>query len=127
MILKAASQVQRAAVVSLRCPICQQVGTFDGVTQFDAQSHVPLGTPPGASHTYIAGLRSCPNPACRALVLCIVNASAGSKLVASYPPERLDFDATNIPNAVARALGEAITWPFERMLHCERYHGSQNA
>jgi hypothetical protein len=32
-----------------------------------------------------------------------------NKLDASYPPERLDFDATNIPAAVTRALEEAIT------------------
>lgn len=30
-------------------------------------------------------------------------------LQASYPPERLDFDATNIPASITKALEEAIT------------------
>jgi hypothetical protein len=30
-------------------------------------------------------------------------------LLASYPPERLDFDATNIPASITKALEEAIT------------------
>jgi hypothetical protein len=34
---------------------------------------------------------------------------AGNKLAASYPPERLDFDPTNIPESITNALEEAIT------------------
>src|SRR5579871_4770713 len=107
MILKGGTPTHRTAIVSLRCPSCRQVGTFDGVIQFDAQTAVPFAS--GASHLYVSGLRSCPNPACKALVYCILNTSENNKLVASYPPERLDFDATNIPAAITKALEEAIT------------------
>jgi hypothetical protein len=93
-------QVNRSAVVSLRCPGCRQIGTFDGLLQFDAQTQ----TAPVCS----AGLRMCPNLSCKALIFYIWDLSA-NKLVASYPPERLDFDASNIPAAVTKALEEAIT------------------
>jgi hypothetical protein len=56
----------------------------------------------------VAGLRSCPNPACKALIFCILNTSTNT-LAASYPTERLDFDATNIPAPITKALEEAIT------------------
>lgn len=32
-----------------------------------------------------------------------------NKLATSYPPERLDFDSTNIPASIEKAFGEAIT------------------
>lgn len=93
-------QVQRVAVVSMRCPNCGQMGTFNGVVQFDAaQSPSP--------HGYIAGMRQCPNPQCHALVFVICD-NSGSKILASYPTERLGFDKANIPEVVAHALEEAI-------------------
>jgi Domain of unknown function (DUF4145) len=54
----------------------------------------------------MCGERLCPNTACRALIFLIWD---GSQLAASYPPERLDFDATNIPASISKALEEAIT------------------
>src|SRR5664280_2972906 len=101
MMMQGGGQVNQSGTVSLRCPECRQMGTFHPFMQHDA------GTQRGG-RACIAGLRLCPNQSCRALVFCVWN-QAGGKLVASYPPERLDFDATNIPASITKALEEAIT------------------
>jgi hypothetical protein len=56
---------------------------------------------------FTAGLRLCPNPECRGLIFFVWDAQS-KRVVAAYPPERLDFDSTNIPAAVTKALEEAI-------------------
>jgi hypothetical protein len=94
-------QIARDTIVSLRCPGSRQIGTFDGVMQFDAHNQT-------GSRMHRAGVRQCPNPSCRALVFFIWDVS-DKKLVGSYPPERLDFDPTNIPASITKALEEAIT------------------
>jgi hypothetical protein len=86
--------------VSLRCPSCKQRGTFPPLS-----SASDLVIPDGNSWVS-AGYRRCPNPACYGLLFVISNPL--SELLASYPAERLDFDATNLPAPVASALGEAI-------------------
>jgi hypothetical protein len=52
------------------------------------------------------GHRVCPNPPCRAHIFIVLQ---GGKLSVSYPPERIDFDTTNVPVAVVESLTEAIT------------------
>jgi hypothetical protein len=84
-------------VLSLRCPDCGQNGTFDSMGINDLQL-----TP---SNVTLA-LRRCPNPECHAHVYMISGSQGG--IVASYPPELLDFDSTNIPTAVTQAMEEAI-------------------
>ncbi len=56
----------------------------------------------------MAGYRRCPDPACLALVFFVADVRTGD-LVVSYPAERIDFDAVNIPAPVIGALEEAIT------------------
>jgi hypothetical protein len=53
------------------------------------------------------GVRRCPNPACYALLFVV--ADSDNKLLVSYPPERLDFDSTNLPASVTKSVEEAIT------------------
>lgn len=90
-------------VISLRCPACRQKGTFDALNTKDI--HIAgLGD---ARTTYIAGLRSCPDPLCGGLIF-FVRAHLGHVLL-TYPPERIDFDSANIPVTVISALEEAIT------------------
>jgi hypothetical protein len=52
------------------------------------------------------GQRMCPNPPCKAHLFVVLQ---GGTLKVSYPPERIDFDATNIPVEVVASLEEAIT------------------
>jgi hypothetical protein len=95
--VEAYSLQQSQWVLNLRCPSCRQRGTF---AHFGAQdiSFGPRG---------IAGYRRCPNPECLALVF-FVGDHVDRTLKVSYPAERIDFDAVNIPASVVNALEEAI-------------------
>ena len=53
-------------------------------------------------------MHSCPNVDCRALVFIVTDTGTRQVLV-TFPPEIIDFDATNIPTEVRGALEEAIT------------------
>lgn len=84
--------------VSLRCPACHKQATLD-----------PLG--PGdfsisPANVYL-GLRRCPNPDCHTQIFVVHGGP--DKVVTSFPPEVIDFDATNVPAAVVEAMEEAIT------------------
>jgi len=84
--------------ISLRCPGCMQNGTFEGfpgvldVLTFNDFSGF--------------GVRRCPNTECCTVVFVVRREGL---VIDSYPSERIDFDATNIPAAVMGALEEAIT------------------
>lgn len=84
------------ATVSLRCPSCRQRGTFESLANV---VDVAIGG-------MTVGERRCPNTVCRALIFF---AFQNGQIAVSYPPERIDFDATNIPTTVVGALEEAIT------------------
>jgi hypothetical protein len=84
--------------LSLRCPACKQNGTFQ-----------PVGTDiqfSDKSGTVEVGGRMCPNPLCQAHLFVVLQ---GRKLRVSYPPERIDFDSTNVPGPIIASLEEAIT------------------
>lgn len=102
MILRALyglEQSQRSVVIFMRCPGCRQIASFGGVLQCDAIITDQL---------CFAGLRICPNPSCRTVVYVIYDMTK-NRIRASYPPERLDFDSTNVPASITTALDEAIT------------------
>jgi hypothetical protein len=85
-------------VVKLRCPCCRQRGAFESTTGTD------ILLPPKT----LVGYRRCPDPQCLALVFFVADTQT-RELDVSYPAERIDFDATNIPSSVIAALEEAIT------------------
>lgn len=84
-------------VVSLRCPECRQQGTFEPTVPHDLTV---------ASTGEILGIRRCPNPSCRAVVFVIFHKG---QVIASYPPERIDFDPSGIPNQIVTTFEEVIT------------------
>ena len=84
-------------VVSLRCPSCRQRGTFDNLGGNDIVIHPRT----------IVGYRRCPDPQCLVLVFFAADTQTGT-LNVTYPAERIDFDAVNIPSPVINALEEAI-------------------
>lgn len=84
----------------MRCPVCLRQGTLD---QRGADLYVEP-TPGGGN---VSGERTCPNPECRALIYVIYQQSTGDVL-ASYPAERIDFDASQLPEDVQIPLEEAI-------------------
>jgi Domain of unknown function (DUF4145) len=85
---------------SIRCPACKQYGTLDALGVPDLLTAVP-----GFGGQLLFGQRRCPNPACHKHVFIIIDAG---RVAVAYPPERLDFDSTNIPIAVKNAFEEAI-------------------
>lgn len=95
-------------VVNVRCPACRHRGAFDGFTVGDVMWEnyelsednelVALGT-----RTRI-GMRCCPNVECRSALFFVNHAGA----VTTFPPEIIDFDATNLPNRILSSLEEAI-------------------
>ena len=85
--------------VVLRCPRCRQVGTFEPIQSHDSAIDSGTGEP-----TVVAGERRCPDPDCHEHVFFF---KQRDKLLATYPPERLDFDASDVPEPVRTALEEA--------------------
>lgn len=111
MIVKAANthplSVNLEVSVSLRCPACGQVGTFDRVYFNNLPNLNDVQINVGTAQS-VSGLRLCPNKGCRALLFFIWDRSKNA-FAATYPAQRLDFDSTNIPTSVTKALEEAIS------------------
>src|SRR5436309_1773048 len=99
--LNAASPSAQQTVpnLSMRCPACRQLGSFEGIGQ-DLFLIAPGGP-------WTVGHRRCPNPACHTHVFVVFD-NASFTVTASYPPEVIDFDSTNVPPNVVAALEEAI-------------------
>ena len=82
--------------MSLTCPKCGRDGTFNRAGNNDVVT---------AEHRL--QIRRCPNRECAALVY-LVSAKSGG-VEASYPPLRIDFDATDVPQDVVKTFEESIT------------------
>jgi uncharacterized protein DUF4145 len=93
-----------AARIKMRCPVCLREGTLDqrGVDLQLAQRNKGWSNNQPAT-----GERICPNPDCAALIYLVYTPNK-AEVIASYPPERLDFDASALPPAVQAPLEEAI-------------------
>jgi hypothetical protein len=100
---------------SLRCPFCGHVGIFVGVVSrgHDGSGVVTdlrtqVGPDQSSQSDFVnLGWRRCPNPKCHRLIVVATELFDGD-VVASYPPERLDFDSTGLPPAVEGNLDEAV-------------------
>lgn len=86
--------------VVLRCPQCRQIGTFEPFVQHDRA--INTGQPGGL----VAGQRRCPDPECHCHIFFVAQ---NNRVLATYPAERIDFDASHVPSSVSRALEEALT------------------
>lgn len=99
--LRGVATVAPQTTVSVRCPVCSQLGTLEAINSLnDGQFEF-------AGKMYISGQRLCPNRTCRAQMFFIFDA-ASQAIAVSYPPEVIDFETTNIPVAITKAMGEAI-------------------
>ena len=81
----------------MRCPVCHRNGTFEKLLELDL--YLPITG-------HFAGIRRCPNPECYAVAFVVLHLG---KLVLSFPAERVDFDASEIPEAIKSSFEEAIT------------------
>ncbi len=97
--------------INLRCPSCHRQATLDLLKN----THDFIVTTPGSSGGGPwVGYRVCPNLACRQLMVIVYRkvqgvVNAPPTIESSYPAERIDFDATEIPAKIVNALEEAIT------------------
>lgn len=94
-------------VINVRCPACRHVGAFGGVGINDVSSprvrrltdgrHIQEGN-------LRFGLRVCPNPDCKSVLFAVQE----DRKIITFPPEVIDFDATNLPRNILSSLEEAI-------------------
>ncbi|HWE47508.1 MAG TPA: DUF4145 domain-containing protein [Caulobacteraceae bacterium] len=79
-------------------------GAFHGLANI-ADFTYGVSTDPKSMMVVSCGMRMCPNRACNTLVFITYS---GDKILESFPPERIDFDATNLPADILASLEEAI-------------------
>lgn len=106
--------------VSFKCPHCAHMGFFEPVPtakdityarSFEYASRsidTLLKGLKGAR--FSAGLRACPNSACRGLVLVVMEFSqkGGTILMETVPPSLIEVRVDGIPHEIAQSLVEAV-------------------
>lgn len=93
--------------ITVRCPACRQVGSFHGVKSVDVGWHRTERTLNGTLQSKgnaKVGIRQCPNEKCRSVIFF---AETNDERV-TFPPEVIDFNATNLPSNILSTLEEAI-------------------
>lgn len=108
--LKGQLSLKPSYSVSLRCPNCRREGVFGAPALQESRDvyWTELGLLKGQPNVAVemtAGVRVCPNADCRGLVFVV---RRGDKLMESFPPEKIDFDATALPAAILASLEEAV-------------------
>jgi hypothetical protein len=96
-------------IITVRCPICKQIGVFIPYVSHDLCAFEKLQPTEQNINLqfYLLGHRKCPNPECLAHIF-FVYSGDNKKLLATYPPEVLDFDSSNIPTPIVATLEEAL-------------------
>ncbi|MGY2083924.1 DUF4145 domain-containing protein [Blastococcus sp. SYSU DS0539] len=99
-----------AVQVAMRCPHCRhqvlmQALMHDVVAGFVGPK--PVSNMPPMTDWVAYGVRRCPRPECGGVVFVVAH-SDGGELITAYPPETVDWDATNLPDQVLEAFQEAI-------------------
>ena len=80
--------------LAARCPHCGREAVM-----------VTLGQDLALTNDIICGQRQCPRSECRGHLFIVWQ---GGKIVAAYPPVRVDFDAENVPEPVRKTFEEAL-------------------
>ena len=91
--------------VNMRCFSCHQMSVFHALGINDASFNRTAID--NSRYMVQLGIRTCSNPECREPAF--VEIETGGKILASYPPERLDFDPEGIPRRIVASFEEAIT------------------
>jgi hypothetical protein len=82
------------------------MGAFHGIANLTDIAWVNPPPNQGEKQTVLhLGIRTCPNMSCRQVVVHVKNDKGEHVL---YPPEVVDFDATNLPPRILASLEEAI-------------------
>jgi hypothetical protein len=103
------SAAQVKGTINLRCPHCRHNGAFssfpevkDAIWTVNQRRHASGAV---TADIVSVGVRVCPNQDCHRHVF--VELRSG-KLSRSYPPEVIDFDASNLPANILESLEEAV-------------------
>lgn len=80
--------------LAVRCPHCGREAVM-----------VTLGQDLQVANDIICGQRQCPRSECKGHVFV---AWQGGKIIAAYPPVRIDFNSGNVPESVKRTFEEAL-------------------
>lgn len=89
------------AAVSMRCPGCRQIATFEAIENVvDVSLRI-------VNQNHWLGQRRCPNRECRTHVFIVHDQNI--RVIRSYPPERIDFDPKDVPQRISHTLTEALT------------------
>jgi hypothetical protein len=84
--------------VVARCPGCGAVATFDK----------PGPVPDLISQGHFFGSRVCPNAGCNMHIFFVKDQRSG-EVLATFPPQQIDFHRDGVPESVANPMQEAIT------------------
>jgi len=98
------------ADIRLRCPQCRHLAVLNSF-QKSADLIVWKGETvrERAEESLTIGHRRCPNKLCSAYICVIYKGEEPDiEVLVSFPPERIDFDASNLPESVVNSLEEAI-------------------
>ncbi|RQH06662.1 DUF4145 domain-containing protein [Bradyrhizobium sp. RP6] len=99
------SQDTSRVPVSIRCPHCRELGSFNAIgaaKAFNKTGKIGNNTVVG---TYFASMRICPNVKCLGLVFVI---EAGNAVVEIEPPQLLDFNPEGLSPRLQQTLKEAV-------------------
>lgn len=99
--LNGTPDAERADPMTVRCPACHHMGSFHAVKSIPDAAW----TSDGDYRKHIAGVRVCPNRSCRMVIF--VGWREGDGRI-TYPPETIDFDASNLPAKLLTTLEEAV-------------------
>lgn len=93
--------------VSIRCPHCRQLGSFNSIQAVSFRRQVRSKANVGALATvgFIASIRICPNQTCAGLVFVIQDDRGVLEI---EPPELLDFNPQGLPQRCLHTLKEAV-------------------
>ena len=106
-------QSSAPSIVNLNCPTCRRAGAFHGYEKCLDVIWGPTARPVkgggGVNYTsfWRAGMRKCPNTDCGALTFILIDGT--NDHIVAYPPEVIDFDATDLPPKILASLEEAIS------------------
>lgn len=80
--------------VALRCPGCRNLGTFTPFFPNAPQQNIDVMASANGQIRQLLGQRKCPNPDCGMHVFVVLDPQ--TKLLRSYPVQRVDFDSANL-------------------------------
>jgi hypothetical protein len=93
------------AAISVRCPHCRELGSFNTLGPAKTYSKGGHVGPNPVVATYYATIRICPNVKCKGLIFVIEDAHGAVEI---EPPQLLDFNPEGLAPRLRQTLTEAI-------------------